>query len=139
MKLLRRNTTIFEYLPYSGVDTDLNKDGEHTGEFHPAYGDPEEYRGNISSPSGQTNQTFYGQDIRYTHTLVMDDPDAEIDELGLIRWKGELYEIRAVRRTINALSVAMRRMTAENAEELADANDTLTGSDDDDDEGQGGD
>lgn len=111
MKLLLRNTTEFEYLPYGGVETDLNDDGEHTGEFHPAYGDPVTYRGNISSPSGQTQQTFYGEDIRYTHTLVMDNPKAEITEHGIVRWQGHSYEVTAVRPSINVLSVALKRMT----------------------------
>ena len=111
MKLLLRNTTLFEYLPYDGVDSDLNEYGEHTGEFHPSYGRPKRYRGTISTPSGQTTQTFYGEDIRYTHTLVMDQPKAAINEHGIVRWQGHLYEVTAVRPSINSLSVALRRMT----------------------------
>lgn len=110
MKLLRRNTTKFEYLPYTGVMTDVNADGDHTGEFHPEYGDPVTYRGNISSPSGHSVQQFYGEEIRYTHTLVMDKPDVDINEHGLIRWKGDLYEITAVRPSLNAVSIALRKM-----------------------------
>lgn len=111
MRLLMRNLTRFEYLPWTGMETDLNDDGEHTGEFHPEYGDPIEYRGNISSPSGRVNQTFYGMDIRYTHTLVMENPKADIDEYGKIRWKGELYDIVAIRPSLNALAVALRKQT----------------------------
>ena len=111
MRLLRRNTTEFEYLPYSGTETDLNDDGEHTGEFRPEYGDPVIYRGNISSPSGHTVHQFYGEDIRYTHTLVLDNPNADIEEHGMIRWKNNLYEITAVRPSLNVLSVALRRIT----------------------------
>jgi hypothetical protein len=116
MKCLRRNMTEFEYLPYDGTMTDLNDDGEHTGEFHPAYGDPIPMRGNISMPSGHVNQMFYGQDIRYTHTLVIDNPDTEITESGKIRWKKELYDIQAVRPSINFVSIAMRQQTKDNYE-----------------------
>ena len=105
--------TDFEFLPFSGLETDLNDDGEHTGEFHREYGEAIPYRGNISSPSGKENQTFYGEDIRYTHTLVMDDPNAEINEYGVIRWKGELYDVVAVRPSINFVSIALRRQTNE--------------------------
>lgn len=111
MRLLKRNTTEFEYLPYTGVETDLNEDGEHTGEFHPEYGTPIPMRGNISTPNGQTSNQFYGEDIRYTHTLVMDHPNPGIDEYGKIRWKGEDYEIRAVRPSINSVSIALRKCT----------------------------
>jgi len=113
MRLLRRNTTEFEYLPNDGLMTDLNDDGEHTGEFHPQYGTPRTYRGNISSPSGHTVQQFYGEEVRYTHTLVMDKPDTDINEYGVIRWKGELYDITAVRPSLNALSIALRKQTVD--------------------------
>ena len=116
MKCLRRNMTEFEYLPGDGVQTDLNEDGEHTGEFHPEYGEPITYRGNISAPSGRTNQQFYGEDIRYTHTLIMDKPDVEINEYGLIRWKGELYSITAVRPSLNSFTAALQRQTADYGE-----------------------
>ena len=123
MKCLRRNKQEFEYLPYTGTDTDLNTDGEHTGEFHRQYGKPVTYMGNISSPSGQVNQTFYGDEIRYTHTLVMDNPDVDIKENGLIRWKGDLYEIRARRPSLNAISFALRKMTSETNDPYVPEND----------------
>ena len=117
MKCLKRNMTEFEYLPYTGTDTDLNEYGEHTGEFHREYGKAVPYKGNISSPSGHTNQTFYGMNIQYTHTLVMDDPNAKIDEYGVISWKGDLYDITAVRPSINSLSVALKKQTKDHAPE----------------------
>ena len=46
----------------------------------------------------------------------MDHPDEDIKETGRIRWKGELYDIRAVRPSLNALSVALRKQTTNNAE-----------------------
>ena len=114
MKCLRRNMTEFEYIPYSGLTSDLNEDEEHTGEFHPVYDSPIQCKGNISVPSGYTNQTFYGTDIRYTHVLVMENNKPNITETGLVRWKGELYDVRAVRQSLNGLSVALRRQTKDN-------------------------
>ena len=116
MKCLRRNKTDFEYLPPDGLTSDLNEDGEHTGEFYPVSGDPVEYRGNISMPSGNAKQDLFGTDIRYTHVLIMDVPDLDISEMGMIRWKGELYDIQAVRPSLNTLNVALRKKTADNAE-----------------------
>ena len=116
MHNLRRNETSFEYLPPDGETSDLNENGEHTGEFYQVHSEPIAYSGSISTPSGMISQNFFGTDTRYTHVLVMDDPDADISELGMIRWKGNLYEIRAVRPSINTLSVALRKKTANNAE-----------------------
>jgi len=112
MKLLKRNLTSFHYLPYNGVETDLDENDEHTGEFHRQYGPPVDCKGNISTPSGHTNQTFYGEDIRYTHTLMMDNPDVDINEQGIIKWKGELYDITAVRRSLNSVSIALKKQTS---------------------------
>lgn len=127
MKCLRRNMTEFEYLPCDGTESDLNNDGEHTGEFHRSYGDPIPYKGNISTPNGKANQTFYGEDIRYTHTLVMDNPDTEIREGGLIRWKGNLYDVQAVRPSINSVSIALRRQTKEHYDPYIPENGTADG------------
>lgn len=113
MRQLRRNTTEFEYFPHGGVLSDLNDDGEHTGEMLPDYGEAVTYRGSISSPSGHTVHQFYGEDVRYTHTLVMDRADVPIDEHGLIRWKGHMYEITAVRPSLNFFSAALKRMPDE--------------------------
>ena len=116
MHLLRRNMTDFEYLPPDDYESDLNDDGEHTGDFNLTHGEPEPYRGNISTPSGSISQHFFGTDVRYTHVLVMEDMDAGISELGLIRWKGDLYEITAVRPSLNTLAVALRKKTVNHAE-----------------------
>lgn len=126
MQPLRRNVTDFEYLPYEGMSDDVlvydeddpnaEPESEHTGEYHPIYGDPVAYKGNISSPNGYVNQTFYGEEIRYTHTLVMAGRDIDIHEHGIIRWKGELYDIQAVRPTLNGMSVALKKQTVNHAE-----------------------
>lgn len=116
MRLLKRNASYFDYLPYEGDGDDLNDNELHTGEYTPAYGDPIRKIGNISTPSGYAAQAFYGQDIRYTHVLVMDHPDEDIAETGLVRWKDELYSVVAVRPSINALSAALRKQTVNHAE-----------------------
>lgn len=111
MKLLRRNLTEFEYYAYTGVDSDVNDDGLHTGIPVPVYADPVVYRGNISVPSGIAVQAFEGLDIRYSHVLVMENVNAPIDEYGYIVWKGRKYSITAVRPSINVLSVALIAQT----------------------------
>lgn len=120
MRLLRRNTTKFLYQANTGVESDLNSDGEHTGEYHTVYSDPTEYRGNISTPSGQTNWEFYGLEGRYTHTLLMDKPAVDIHEGGIIQWKGGTYDILAVRPSLNFTSIALRKQTENHAAEVAE-------------------
>ena len=119
MRNLKRNETAFEYFPLKAIGGDVNEDGDHTGEYSdPEYDDPIPCKGNISAPSGQTNQTFYGLDIRYTHTLVMSMPCVDIREDGKIRWKGNMYDVKAVRPSLNVLSVALRKQTEDHSDEL---------------------
>lgn len=114
MRLLKRNTTVFEYRPQTGEEEVLIND-HHTGNMKPIYGDPVQYRGNISAPSGFVTDQLFGIDIKYTHVLLMDKPDADIEETGLIDWKGAVYEIKAVRPSLNVLAVALKKQTANNA------------------------
>ena len=113
MKLLKRNTDEFRYYKHSGLLTDIDEDGMHTGEFRPVYADPVTYRGNISSPSGSAVQAFDGLEIRYTHTLLMDKPDVDIEETGEIEWKGKRYDIKAVRPSLNSVLIALQEKLRE--------------------------
>lgn len=115
MKCLKRNQKRLEYLPYAGAGSDIDENGDHTGDYSDSkilYGTPIPFRGNISSPSGQTNQTFYGKNISYTHVLVINKPVFDLNEYGLIRWNGKLYDIKAVYPSMNSVSVALKQQTA---------------------------
>jgi len=131
MKLLRRNTTVFGYRAYTG-ETEVLSDGMHTGNYQPAYSDAVEYRGNISSPSGHIADQLFGIDTKYTHILLMDKPNVDIREEGLVEWKGDTYEIRAVRPSLNVLAVALKKRTGNAAPPVDDTtNSTGTGTDGD--------
>ena len=115
MILLKRNLKEMEYIPYEGESDIDPTTGLHTGEPVPSYGEPIPFHGNISAPSQYVNPTFYGEDIRYTHTLAMEPTDdVPVDEHGLIRYNGDTYEIRAVRRSLNYITLALRKQTVNN-------------------------
>ena len=107
MKLLSRNLVKFTYMPYEGVREGIDEDERYTGVQEPYYGDPVTYKGNISIPSGQAVQAFDGLEIRYSHVLIMGDPNADINEYGKIIWNKKQYSITAVRRSLNFLSAAL--------------------------------
>ena len=111
MRLLKRNCTEFEYYAYTGLDSDEDENGLHTGVWKPVYEDPVTYKGNISVPSGTAVQAFDGIETRYTHVLLMDDVNTPIDEAGLIDWNGSTYMIRAVRPSLNVLAIALKKKT----------------------------
>lgn len=120
MRLLKRNLIEFEYIGMTGEATDIDPEtGLHTGDFHPEQAEPVVYEGNFSPANLLASQTFYGVDLRYTHVLLVDDPEAEIDESGIIRIDGELYDIRAKRKSLNVLNLALRKQTKDHGGEDA--------------------
>lgn len=111
MKVLRRNCVEFTYEHYLG-ESDYDPETEtYSGEPEAQYGGGGTYRGNLSVPSGVTNQTLYGLDAKYSHVILMDDPHADIREDGRITIGEEIYEVVAVRPSINVLAVAVQRIT----------------------------
>ena len=110
MRLLRRNTVVFQYRARTGEEEVL--DGEmHTGNFNPTYAEPVQYRGNISPPSGFATDNLFGINTEYTHILVMDKLNAGIAEDGLVEWNGDTYEVKSVRKSLNVLAVALKQTT----------------------------
>ena len=117
MRLLFRNRTEFMYYAYTGLDSDEDENGLHTGVWHPVYAGPVTFSGNISVPSGSAIQAFDGLDVRYTHVLLMDNPNADISEAGLIQWRKRMYKITAVRPSLNVLYVALLAETVNNGDQ----------------------
>lgn len=115
MKLLKRNTVPFEYRAYLG-QVEVLKDGLHTGNYVPNYGVPMQYYGNISAPSGVAQAYLFGLDTQYTHVLLMDDMDADINVDGVITRKGVVYDVVAVRPSLNVQAIALSRRTVNNVE-----------------------
>lgn len=113
--------TEFEYFAYTGLESDLNEDGLHTGIYAPVYEEPVTYKGSISAPSGAAVMAFDGQNIRYTHVLLLDNPDIDIQETGYIVWKGKKYDITAVRPSMNVLNIALRQQTENHGDQLEEA------------------
>lgn len=112
---LERNMQDFTYKPYLGK-TEKLKDGKHTGKNTLSYGDPVDYSGNFSTPNGNVHQQLFGIETKYTHVLLMYEPDADIKKDGLVQWNGKTYEVRAVRPSLNVLTIALRQQTAGDVE-----------------------
>ena len=79
--------------------------------YKPVYGQPVIYRGNISVANGFAQDSMLGVETPYTHTLLMDNMTADISVLGLVGWNGKLYEVKAVRRSLNVLNIALKEST----------------------------
>ena len=109
MKLLRRNLTSFEYRACIEQEEVLD-DGRHTGRYATTYDDPVVMKGNLTVPSGYVSDRWFGIETNYTHILLVDDPKADIRENGLVCVGNDKYEIRAVRPSLNMMSIALRKL-----------------------------
>lgn len=113
MRLLKRNSTTFEYVAYLGKQEILTPDGKHTGRYAPTWADPVQMRGNISLPTGFAENQMFGQDLKYTHVLILNNKRDEIEETGKIMWMGAAYQIQAVRRGLNYTTAALLRQVGD--------------------------
>jgi len=111
MRTLRRNTVLFTYRPYEGKAYRENSDGRKTGTLNPVYGPGTTCRGNLAPATGFAANNWFGVNTRYTHIVLMDDSTADIRETGRIDYGGAEYEITAVRKSVNVLALALRRLT----------------------------
>ena len=112
MRLLKRNLTEFEHLAYKGKEEVLSN-GRHTGRWTVNYADPAVYRGTIGLPSGYVAKEMFGLNLDYTHVLLMDDRGAVIKVEDRIAYDGDQYEILAVRKSLNFLTIAMKILPPE--------------------------
>ena len=122
MRLMKRNTKKFVYKAHTGEEEVLC-DGMHTGIYTPTYTEGVEYTGNISAPSGFVTPDLFGIETNYTHVLLTDKPKADIKEDGLIECEGVTYEIRAVRASLNVMSVALKEVTVNHAQPVTEETD----------------
>ena len=109
MRLLKRNCSEAVYWPYESTEEHRNAYGQRTGENFVNYGNAVFLeRVNFSIPNGHASQELFGKDTPYTHVMLVDD-DVVIEEHGLIMHNERMYEITAVRKSLNVLSVALKR------------------------------
>ena len=117
MKLLKRNLTSFDYRACLGQVEVLETEGtgqdvvtRHTGRYTVQYADPVSMTGSMSYARDYIANQWFGIDDRYTHTMLIGSVDTGIREDGLIDWKGDTYEIRAIRESINVTALALRKL-----------------------------
>lgn len=124
MRCLRRNKVTFFYALYSGKIPITDDYGNKTGEYEIIYGNPVEILGNVSAARGETVTRQFGEDEAYDRVIVLEDPNAPIDEFSIL-WidtKPEIdtdggtktphdYVVKKVARSINSVSIAVSKVT----------------------------
>ena len=123
MRCLRRNKVTFFYALYSSKIPITDDYGNKTGEYEIIYGNPVEILGNVSAARGETVTRQFGEDEAYDRVIVLDDPNAPIDEFSIL-WIDTTpaidanggtktphdYVVKKVARSINSVSIAVSKV-----------------------------
>ena len=121
MRLQIRNTQTVYYCQYDRKEPRIGDDGYETGEYNVFYKTPIPILANVSPSSGTAQLLTFGTFINYDRVLLSDDVDCEIDEDCVLfvdkapeydDYGQPLYDytVRAVGRSLNVLSVAIKKV-----------------------------
>lgn len=126
MRCVVRNKTRFYYASYMGETEIIDEYGNATGEYKVLFSNPIEKFGNISAAQGEMESRQFGESERYDKVIVLDDRNAPIDEHSIL-WVDTLplpdengttktphdYTVRAVARSLNGVSIAIRKVNVD--------------------------
>lgn len=126
MRALKRNMRKCWYCLYLGEQEMQDADGNYTGETAITYSPPIELRANISPATGQSNTEMFGNLTDYDRVIVISDTSIQIDENTVFfvdvepiieasesgyKAKGYDYIVRRVAKSINSVSIALRKIS----------------------------
>jgi len=131
VRCLNKNKVEFFYALYETREPITDDYGNTTGEYEVKHGNPIAVWGNISAAKGETQTRQFGENEAYDKVIVMDNPNAEIDEYSVL-WvdtmpqlgeDGSLavndegmiitahdYIVKKVARSLNSVSIAISKV-----------------------------
>lgn len=134
MVCMNRNKSAFFYALYVSKEQGTDDYGNPTGGVDVSYGDPQEFRANISAAKGETQTRQFGESENYDKVIVMGRDAPPIDEYSIL-WvdtvpqlddKGALvlneeggvitphdYIVKKVARSLNSVSIAISKVNVQ--------------------------
>lgn len=134
MVCMNRNKSAFFYALYVSKEQGTDDYGNPTGGVDVSYGDPQEFRANISAAKGETQTRQFGESENYDKVIVMGSDAPPIDEYSIL-WvdtvpqlddKGALvlneegevitphdYIVKKVARSLNSVSIAISKVNVQ--------------------------
>lgn len=111
MKGLERNKRDFQYAVHTGrKEPILDESGNRTGEYASVYSEPVSWKGNISAGSGDVEAAPFGSEITYDRIIVLAGETPPIDENCKVWFDGKQYIVKAVAKSLNSVSIAIRKV-----------------------------
>lgn len=134
MVCMSRNKSAFFYALYVSKGQATDEYGNPTGGVDVFYGDPQEFKANVSAAKGETQTQQFGESENYDKVIVMGSDAPPIDEYSIL-WvdtvpqlddKGVLalnkegeaitphdYIVKKVARSLNSVSIAISKVNVQ--------------------------
>ena len=111
MKGLERNKQEFRYaVPTGEKEPIVDKQGNLTGENASGYSEPVTWKGKISAGSGDVEAAPFGSEITYDRIIVLAGDIPPIDENCKVWFDEKRYIVKAVAKSLNGVSIAIRKV-----------------------------
>lgn len=134
MVCMNRNKSAFFYALYVSKEQGTDDYGNPTGGVDVTYGNPQEFKANISAAKGETQTRQFGESENYDKVIVMGSDAPPIDEYSIL-WidtvpqlddtgalatndDGEVitphdYIVKKVARSLNSVSIAISKVNVQ--------------------------
>lgn len=134
MVCMSRNKSAFFYALYVSKEQGTDDYGNPTGGVDVTYGNPQEFKANISAAKGETQTRQFGESENYDKVIVMGSDAPPIDEYSIL-WidtvpqlddtgalavndDGEVitphdYIVKKVARSLNSVSIAISKVNVQ--------------------------
>ena len=116
MRSLARNKQKLHYALLVSRTEIIDADGNKTGEFENTYGNPIEFKANISPARGNADIDIFGANVNYSKTIVTTDMRCPIDENSLL-WidtdpltQPYNYVVTQVAKSLNVITYAIKEV-----------------------------
>ena len=111
MRGLERNKQDFHYSFPTGEKNPMkDADGNLTGEYEEVFSEWIQCRGNISAGTGNAEAMPFGSDLTYDRVIVLAGEIPPIDEFCKVLYEGEQYIVKRVAKSLNGVSIAIRKV-----------------------------
>ena len=125
MRCLNRNKRTIYYALYSGKEAIKDTSGNRPGEWKITYSTPVQMEANVSAAKGTATLGWFGINMDYTKTIVVDDANCPISETTIL-WIDTMpalsatgatvtvhdYVVTGVARSINGTAYAISKVGA---------------------------
>lgn len=110
MRDLRRNMQTIAYRLFLGTAELMDEYENPNGSYKPLYSEKITMRISVSPNKGDYSVQQFGNHLDYDRTMITSNTDCPISETTRVYIGADVYEVKAVARSLNAVQYAIKRV-----------------------------